>query len=43
MCTEPHRWHYDYTRIAWDTGFCFDSYKTQKVFDRNGIGLENNV
>ncbi|GLV41613.1 DZIP1 [Carabus blaptoides fortunei] len=23
----------------WDTGFCFDSYKSQKVFDRNGIAL----
>ncbi|KAJ8916183.1 hypothetical protein NQ315_016322 [Exocentrus adspersus] len=38
MCSENHRWHYDYVRLAWDTGFSFDKYK-HPTLDKNKICL----
>ncbi|CAG9858451.1 unnamed protein product [Phyllotreta striolata] len=38
MWVDNYRWHYDYTRLAWDTGFCFDKFKYPNL-DKNKICL----
>ncbi|KAJ8935071.1 hypothetical protein NQ314_013016 [Rhamnusium bicolor] len=38
MWTEDYRWHYDYVRLAWDTGFSFEKYKYPNL-DKNKICL----
>ncbi|XP_056637375.1 cilium assembly protein DZIP1L [Diorhabda sublineata] len=35
---DDYYWHYDYARLAWDTGFCFDKYKYPNL-DKNKICL----
>lgn len=37
MGLEDYRWHYDYVRLAWDTGFSFGSFN-QSNFDKNKLG-----
>lgn len=32
------QWHYDYPRLAWDSGFCFESHKMKTVANRNTLG-----
>nr|CAH7737657.1 unnamed protein product [Callosobruchus chinensis] len=38
MLSEDFRWHYDYIRLAWDSGFSFDKQK-HPVVDKNKICL----
>nr|CAI5830009.1 unnamed protein product [Callosobruchus analis] len=38
MLSEEFRWHYDYIRLAWDSGFSFDKHKQPNV-DKNKICL----
>lgn len=34
-------WHFDYVRLAWDAGFCFDSQRTRNAFDLSSLGNLN--
>ncbi|XP_066256913.1 cilium assembly protein DZIP1L isoform X2 [Euwallacea similis] len=36
MWNEDHQWHYDYVRLAWDTGFSFEKCKSPHL-DKNKI------
>ncbi|VEN36070.1 unnamed protein product [Callosobruchus maculatus] len=38
MLSEDFRWHYDYIRLAWDSGFSFDKQKQPNV-DKTKICL----
>ncbi|XP_072397876.1 uncharacterized protein DZIP1 [Diabrotica undecimpunctata] len=38
MLLDDYYWHYDYARLAWDTGFCFEKYKYPNL-DKNKICL----
>nr|XP_022914264.1 zinc finger protein DZIP1L [Onthophagus taurus] len=39
MCTEHHYWHHDYVRLAFDSGFCFDSNKSKTNLDRSILSI----
>ncbi|XP_050309490.1 cilium assembly protein DZIP1 isoform X2 [Anthonomus grandis grandis] len=38
MWTDDYQWHYDYVRLAWDTGFSFEKCKNPNL-DKNQIGI----
>ncbi|KAI4464698.1 zinc finger protein dzip1 [Holotrichia oblita] len=39
MCTENHYWHHDYVRLAWDSGFTFNTHRAKLNYDWRNIGL----
>lgn len=45
MWNENYSWHFDYTRLALDAGFCFDNVKKQSTLDKsklsnNSVGID---
>lgn len=36
-----NKWHFDYVRLAWDSGFCFVDQKAKTVIDLSSIGKNN--
>lgn len=35
MSTEEYRWHYDYARLAWDSGFTFQTHRLKSSLDKS--------
>lgn len=36
---EPNGWHYDYVRLAWDAGFCFEDRRARTNLDFSALSL----
>lgn len=37
MWNDNYSWHFDYTRLALDAGFCFDNVKQQSTLDKSKL------
>ncbi|XP_017786327.1 PREDICTED: zinc finger protein Dzip1 [Nicrophorus vespilloides] len=39
MCSTENHLHFDYVRLAWDSGFCFNESKSKIAFDISSLSL----